>query len=92
MARSSLNGWRFLGAPAPSLNGRNPPYARLVSPVKVRCPAWECVSRFNTGPDTEEAVMSLIRRHPVVTFFLLAYALTWAAIPWQSFFAPRQAS
>jgi len=32
--------------------------------------------------------MSLIRRHPVITFFLLAYALTWAAIPWQSFFAP----
>jgi hypothetical protein len=32
--------------------------------------------------------MSVIRRHPVVTFFLLAYALTWAAIPWQSFFAP----
>ena len=32
--------------------------------------------------------MSLIRRHPVVTFFLLAYALCWAAIPWQSFFAP----
>ena len=32
--------------------------------------------------------MSIIRRHPVVTFFLLAYALSWAAIPWQSFFAP----
>jgi len=32
--------------------------------------------------------MSLLRRHPVVTFFLLAYALTWAAIPWHSFFAP----
>jgi hypothetical protein len=32
--------------------------------------------------------MSLIRRHPVVTFFLLAYALTWAAVPWQSFFVP----
>ncbi len=32
--------------------------------------------------------MSLIRRHPVITFFLLAYALSWAAIPWQSFFAP----
>ena len=46
---------------------------------------WE---RVNTGPETEEAVMSLIRRHPVITFFLLAYALCWAAIPWQSFFAP----
>ncbi len=32
--------------------------------------------------------MSVIKRHPVVTFFLLAYALSWAAIPWQSFFAP----
>ena len=32
--------------------------------------------------------MSVVRRHPVVTFFLFAYALTWAAIPWQSFFAP----
>ena len=32
--------------------------------------------------------MSVIRRHPVLTFFLLAYALSWAAIPWQSFFAP----
>ena len=25
---------------------------------------------------------------PSVTFFLLAYALAWGAIPWQSFFAP----
>ena len=32
--------------------------------------------------------MSVIRRHPVITFFLLAYALSWGAIPWQSFFAP----
>jgi membrane protease YdiL (CAAX protease family) len=32
--------------------------------------------------------MSLIKRHPVVTFFLLTYALSWGAIPWQSFFAP----
>jgi CAAX protease family protein len=32
--------------------------------------------------------MSVIRRHPVITFFLLAYAISWAAIPWQSFFAP----
>ena len=32
--------------------------------------------------------MSIVRRHPVVTFFLLAYALSWGAIPWQSFFAP----
>jgi uncharacterized protein len=32
--------------------------------------------------------MSLIRRHRVLAFFLLAYALSWGAIPWQSFFAP----
>ncbi|HEY9468394.1 MAG TPA: hypothetical protein VIQ76_02140, partial [Propionibacteriaceae bacterium] len=32
--------------------------------------------------------MSLIRRHPVITFFLLAYVFSWGAIPWQSFFAP----
>jgi hypothetical protein len=32
--------------------------------------------------------MSVVRRHPVITFFLLACALTWAALPWQSFFAP----
>ena len=32
--------------------------------------------------------MSIVRRHPVVTFFLLAIALSWGAIPWQSFFAP----
>jgi hypothetical protein len=32
--------------------------------------------------------MSVIRRHSVVAFFLLAYALSWAAIPWRSFFAP----
>jgi hypothetical protein len=32
--------------------------------------------------------MSIVRRHPVITFFLLCYALSWAAIPWDSFFAP----
>jgi membrane protease YdiL (CAAX protease family) len=32
--------------------------------------------------------MSLVRRHPVISFFVLAYALTWAAIPWNSFFVP----
>jgi uncharacterized protein len=32
--------------------------------------------------------MSVIRRHPVITFFLLCYALSWGAIPWNSFFAP----
>ncbi len=32
--------------------------------------------------------VSLVRRHPVVSFFLLAYLLSWGAIPWNSFFAP----
>ena len=32
--------------------------------------------------------MSVIRRHPVLTFFLLACVLSWGAIPWRSFFAP----
>jgi hypothetical protein len=32
--------------------------------------------------------MSVIRRHPVITFFLLCYALSWGALPWNSFFAP----
>src|SRR5215211_4468260 len=41
-----------------------------------------------TGLRTERAVMSLVRRHPVVTFFLLAIVLSWAGVPWGSFFAP----
>jgi hypothetical protein len=44
--------------------------------------------RVYNGLRTERAVMSLVRRHPVITFFLLTYALSWAATPWQSFFAP----
>jgi len=32
--------------------------------------------------------MSVVRRHPVLSFFVLACLLTWAAIPWQSFFVP----
>lgn len=32
--------------------------------------------------------MSVVRRHRVIIFFLLAYALSWGAIPWNSFFAP----
>jgi hypothetical protein len=32
--------------------------------------------------------MPFIRRHRVIVFFLLAYAISWAAIPWHSFFAP----
>lgn len=33
-------------------------------------------------------LLSPIRRHPVIAFFVLAYALAWGAIPWDSFFAP----
>ncbi|MFC5267758.1 type II CAAX prenyl endopeptidase Rce1 family protein [Kribbella qitaiheensis] len=32
--------------------------------------------------------MSFIRNHPVFTFFVLAYALAWGAVPFGSFFAP----
>jgi uncharacterized protein len=32
--------------------------------------------------------MELVRRHPVLCFFVLAYVLAWGAIPWGSFFAP----
>jgi hypothetical protein len=32
--------------------------------------------------------MGFVRRHRIVVFFVLAYALAWGAIPWNSFFAP----
>lgn len=32
--------------------------------------------------------MATVRRHRVLFFFLLAYALSWAAVPFGSFFAP----
>lgn len=32
--------------------------------------------------------MSVVKRHPLVAFFVLAYALAWGGIPWNSFFAP----
>ncbi len=32
--------------------------------------------------------MSFVRNHPVISFFVLAYALAWAAVPFGSFFAP----
>ena len=32
--------------------------------------------------------ISFIKRHRVISFFVLAYALTWGAIPWNSFNAP----
>ncbi|HYN92717.1 MAG TPA: CPBP family glutamic-type intramembrane protease [Pilimelia sp.] len=31
---------------------------------------------------------ALVSRHPVTAFFILAYALAWCAIPFDSFFAP----
>jgi membrane protease YdiL (CAAX protease family) len=33
-------------------------------------------------------LLSPIRQHPLIAFFVLAYALAWGAIPWDSFFAP----
>ena len=32
--------------------------------------------------------MELVRRHRVLSFFVLACVLAWGAIPWGSFFAP----
>ena len=32
--------------------------------------------------------MTVIRRHRVLTFFVLACALTWGGVPWRSFFVP----
>ena len=32
--------------------------------------------------------MDFIKRHRIAVFFVLAYALTWGAIPWNSFFTP----
>ena len=32
--------------------------------------------------------MEFIKQHRIVVFFVLAYALAWGAIPWNSFFAP----
>ena len=32
--------------------------------------------------------ISFVKRHRVASFFVLAYGLTWGAIPWNSFFAP----
>ena len=32
--------------------------------------------------------MSFVRRYRVLLFFVLAYALAWGAVPWNSFFAP----
>src|SRR5918997_6091632 len=40
------------------------------------------------GQSIEECVMAFIKRHRIVVFFVLAYALAWGAIPWNSFFAP----
>ena len=32
--------------------------------------------------------MAFIKRHRIAVFFVLAYALTWGATPWNGFFAP----
>ena len=33
--------------------------------------------------------MSILRRHPLISFFVLTYALTWSAVPFGLFFTPR---
>lgn len=32
--------------------------------------------------------MSFVKRHPMVCFFVLTFALSWAPLPWGTFFAP----
>ena len=32
--------------------------------------------------------MAFIKRHRIAVFFVLAYALTWGATPWNGFFIP----
>jgi hypothetical protein len=31
--------------------------------------------------------LAIVRRHPLITFFVLTYALTWWALPFGDFFA-----
>jgi hypothetical protein len=53
---------------------------------------------FRTHRKEDIDIMSrlsiLIKRHPIITFFVLAYVLAWGAIPWQSFgaYAPLVAA
>ena len=68
--------------------GRNPPHGRHVRPLGLPARPCERETRVNTGPRTERLVMSVVRRHRVIIFFLLACALSWGAVPWNSFFAP----
>ena len=44
----------------------------------------------DAGPDAPRrgaAILEPVRRHPILTFFVLAYVLAWGAIPWNSFAA-----
>jgi hypothetical protein len=66
--------------------GETAPLVGMYARLEVRGLTRDLEIRSTNGLKTK-AVMSVIRRHPVVPF-LLAYALSWAAIPWQSFFAP----
>lgn len=63
-------------------------------PSETRAPARQQSSpRRPMSPSHETSrpvngFVSLVSRHRVLSFFVLAYALTWAAIPWNSFFTP----
>jgi len=35
----------------------------------------------------EDNRMSAVRRHPLITFFVLSYALAWGGVPFGSFIA-----
>src|SRR5215210_5702233 len=83
--------WGIAVMPAAIVGGRHtrkPPHLLAVCPLETRGAGCEPENWVHPGPGNRKAVMNLIRRHPVLTFFLLAYVLTWGAITWQSFFVP----
>ena len=50
--------------------------------------AGAAASPSPTRPGRKANLPLFLRRHRVACFFVLAYVLTWGAIPWNSFFAP----
>jgi hypothetical protein len=40
-----------------------------------------------TGHEPRPRGLDVVRRHPLVTFFILSYVLAWGALPWNSFWA-----
>ena len=61
-------------SPRPT-GGRQPGPGGAQPSSPARSGIWAALTRF-------------LRRHRVACFFVLAYLLTWGAIPWNSFFTP----